>query len=367
MILHLLTDDKFADYAIKQYSSLEKCSNFVLVPSNSALHLVKEIDKCAIVYPDSPEFSNLVNDLSQYTGVIFHGLFWGSWQKLILESMPRNVKVGWYFWGGEIYSRHELDTFFMATITRAIYNFRQFFKRRKVDISWEIPLELFNRIDYCLTSIPEECDYAKQFTRASFEHLWYTCYSLEETVGSLMTCRSEGNNVMLGNSAAIKNNHFDLIWKFITSGSLKALRKNKVIIPLSYGDGWVRNLMLKIGRFLFGNRMQCLQSYMPLKEYNSLMLTCSTMILGYIQPAGQGNIITALWLGMRVYLFEDCIAYKYFKRIGAHVFSIESDLKKYKFTSLSDEERTENRRVLSMWYSKENVMNAVQNVVNTLQ
>lgn len=367
MILHLLTDDKFADYVIKQFSDRDALSEFVLIPTNNHLELVKEIDKCNIIYPNSTEFTLLLNNLDRYTGIMFHGLFWGKWQTPILEKIPSRVKVLWYFWGGEIYSRADMFTANLAPKTKLLYNIRRILKRNNIDSSWEIPSHLFKKVDYFSTSIKEEYDYVKQYTGASFEHLWYTCYSIEDTVGPLKDCCCEGTNVMIGNSSSIKNNYIDVFWEIIKSKTLKNLRKSKVIIPLSYGEVWHRNLIMKIGKVLFGKQMQALVTFMPLNEYNTLMLSCSTIILGYTQPAGQGNIITALWLGMRVYLSEKSLAFTFFKRVGAKVFSLESELRKYQFTPLSEEEREENKRVLYELYSKQNVMDAVKNIINALQ
>ncbi len=366
MILHLLTDEKFTDYAIKQFSAPEMNSEFVLVPSNNAMEHVKLIDRCTIVRQNSPEFDALLNRLDQYTGIIFHGMFWGRWQTPILQNVPNNVKVAWYFWGGDIYSRHGLEDQFLAPISKRLCHLHDRKKRTAIDTSWEIPMELFQRIDFCLTGEQEEYEFAKQYTGANFEYMWYTCYSLEETVGSLINNRCSGSNIWLGNSAAEWNNHFDVMWSLRKSGLLRSLDSGKVIIPLSYGSPWVRNLVLRYGRFFLGKRMQALTEFMPRNEYNALMLSCSTMIIGYWEPAGQGNIITALWLGMRVYLSEKSMAYDFFKRIGAQIYSIESDLKRYQFTPLSEDVRDENRRVLTKWFSKQHVMEAVQNVVKEL-
>lgn len=366
MILHLLTDEKFTDYAIAQFSAPEMKSEFVLIPSNGMMEHVKLIDRCYIVRQNSQEFEALLNRLGEYNGIMLHGMFWGSWQTPVLQRVPSHVKVAWYFWGGDIYSRHEMGTRFMAPITNFLYKLRNVIKIEHVDTRWEIPLDLYKRIDYCLTGELEEYEFAKQFTGASFEYIWYTCYSLEETIGPLMNSKSDGTNIWLGNSAAIKNNHFDVLWNLRRKGVAKRLSNEKFILPLSYGERWMRNLVMKYGRFFLGKRMQALTEFMPREEYNALMLSCSTMIIGYWEPAGQGNIITALWLGMRVYLSEKSIAYNFFKRIGAQIYSIESDLKQYQFTPLSEEIRAENRRVLTRWFSKQHVMEAVQNVVNEL-
>ena len=367
MILHFLTNEQFADYAIAQFSAPEMESEFVLIPSNHENWNIKLIDRCKIVERFSPEYNALLDRLDQYSAIFFHGLFWGVWQKPILERVPKSLKVAWYFWGGEIYSRHELDDYFLAPITRKVYNLRHIIKRTQPKTYWEIPLSLYGKINYCLTSMREECDYARQFTNANFKHLWYTYYSIEETIGGLMNEQSHGDNIWIGNSASIKNNHLDVLWQLWKGGLVRKTKGNKVIMPLSYGGQWVHNLVKKVGKFVLGKRLQVLDTYQPREEYNALMLSCSTLILGYFEPAAQGNIITGLWLGMRVYLSEKSMAYAYYKRIGAKVFTMEKDLKIYGFTPLSDDERAENRKVLNQWYSKEHVEQAVKDVVNELR
>ena len=63
MILHLLTDEKFTDYAIKQFSAPEMKSEFVLIPTNGMMNHVKLIDKCRIIKQDSPDFNKLLSNL----------------------------------------------------------------------------------------------------------------------------------------------------------------------------------------------------------------------------------------------------------------------------------------------------------------
>jgi hypothetical protein len=97
------------------------------------------------------------------------------------------------------------------------------------------------------------------------------------------------------------------------------------------------------------------------------MLDCSTLILPYYSPAGQGNIITALWLGMRVYLSNRSIALQFFKRIGIIIFSFEDDCEKYGTTNLEDEYIQHNRNILVSVYSKIKVMESCKNLINKLE
>ncbi len=367
MILHLLTDEKFTDYAIEQFSAPEMMSEFVLVPSNNMMEHVKLIDHCTIIRQNSKEFKELLTRLGQYSGIVLHGLFWGKWQQPILERVPDNVKVAWHFWGGDIYARRGVEKQFLAPLTKFVCNIRSFTKKQITDNAWEISYPLFHKIDYCLTSIREEYEFAIKYTQAPIKFLWYTCYNLEDTIGQLIEAKSGGCNIMIGNSAAEWNNHLDIFWHLIQSRIYHRPDYNKIIIPLSYGSQWVKNIVSQIGKILFGNRLQVLDTFIPRDNYNALMLSCSTMIIGYYEPAAQGNIITALWLGMRVYLSEKSMTFHFFKRIGVLVFSMESELKIYRNKRLSESEISINKKILTNWYGKKHVMEAIQDVVKALQ
>lgn len=356
MILHLLTDEKFTDYAIQQFSALKMKSEFVLIPHNGMMHYVKQLDRCMIVHRNAEEMGNLLNRLHQYSGIILHGMHWGTWQAEVLKRVPASVKVAWMFWGGEIYGRSDCGLPRYAPITNLFVHLREFAKGKDkcYDRSWELPIDLYKRVDFCLSDEREEYEFAKQFTDASFEYLWYNYYSIEETVGSLLDYQSKGNNIWLGNSAAIGNNHFDALWSiYKCSRCLKG--EGHVIVPLSYGSQWVRNIVLRLGCVLLGKRMQALTEFMPREEYNALMLSCSTLIINSWTPLAQGNIITALWLGMRVYLSNRCMTYHYLKRIGCQIYSIEHDLNRRNpevFAPMKKEDINANRAILLKWYSK---------------
>ena len=366
MILHLLTDEKFTDYVIRQFAGPEMLSEFVLIPSNNALHLVKSIDKCRIVNSRSGAFRDLLDVLGTYTGIVLHGLFWSEWQRQVLEAVPSHVKVAWVCWGGEIYSSKDSGYTFRAPATKFLLILRRFIKHESLSSDWEVPRSLYKRLDYCTTSIEEEYAYAKTFFQCEMRHIWYTYYSIEETVGKLMNERCHGNDVWLGNSASVCNNHLDILLLLARRKCRSQLEGRKVVTPLSYGEPWMRSLVSRIGRVLFGEFFKPLKSFLPRDDYNSLMLNCSTMIIGATEPLAQGNIITALWLGMRVYLSEKSMSYLFFKRIGVVVFSLERELSKFFFSSLTDEEVHINRVILSRVYGKEHVMQGVKSLVQAL-
>lgn len=365
MILHFLTDEKFTDYVINQFSDPKLHSEFVLIPSNNCIQLVNLIQKCKIVFFNTKEFDNLLTSLANYSGIVLHGLFWAQWQVPILQSVPKSVKVAWVCWGGEIYSCKENTFLFRAPITTFVLKLHAW-KKKEDSSNWEVPKDLYQRIDICTTSIDEEYDYAVSFFQNRMRHVWYTYYSIEETVGSLMSKRRNGNHIWLGNSASDCNNHFDVLFRLKRLRFRTSLRGVSIICPLSYGPPWVRNMVVSLGKFLFGEIFKPITSFIPRHEYNSLMLSCSTMIIGATEPLAQGNILTALWLGLRVYLSEKSMSYSFFKRIGTVVFSIEKEMSKYKFSPLAEEDVIHNREVLALHYGKNHVMQGAYDLVSAL-
>lgn len=365
MILHLLTNEQFTDYAIEQFGAPEMYSEFVLIPSNHENWKVKLIDRCNIIYQNSPKFKDLLERLDQYTGIIFHGMFWAKWQRSILERVPKNVKVAWYFWGGEIYGRSDCDIPRYAPITKYITQIHQWKSHaKKIDTSWELPVELYHRVDYCLTGEAEEYEFVKKFLNHNrMQFVWYTYYDIDATVGALKNASYSGNNVIVGNSATATCNYFDVLPRL--RGALKP--GQKVILPLSYGSPWIRNAVSKYAKFFLKEAAMPLFEYMPRNEYNTLLQSCSVMIMDQYIPQAQGNILTGLWLGMRVYMSEKSIAYNFFKRLGCQIYSFESEFKKYGLTPLPKEEVAENRAVLMKWYSSEHVEQSVKDVVNILE
>ena len=353
MILHFLTDEKFTDYAIRQFELEEFDSEFVLIPSNGLIHLVKFIDRVQVIKQNSGEFINLLDSLYKYNAIVLHGMHWGAWESPLLASVSKNIKVAWVFWGGDLYGRSDVNIKNLAPITNFIVRIRDLKNKSRNNKSWEIPRELFKRIDYCLSDELEEYNFAKNELENNMKFHWYNYYSLEETLGDLIGKKSIGNNIIIGNSATKECNFFDILLRlwFID------IKSRRIILPLSYGSPWIRNLVSRFAKFLFKN-VNTLCEFLERGEYNKVLLNCNTMIMPHYYPQAQGNIITGLWLGMKVYLSEKNMTYHYFKRIGCHVYSIEKDLKRHNkelFQPEKEENIKKNREILSYWYSKDNM------------
>lgn len=352
MILHLLFDDKFGDYAIHQFSDSIFCSEFVRVVDTVEASYSNETISTVLVYSNA--FDELSSRLGDYKAIIFHGLFY-PWQEYLLRKIPDQVKIAWVFWGGDIYGRKDVNNLFLTPLSRFLlwlHDSKKWFQNKAFPSHYEVSLDLMRRIDYCLTDVPEDFSFVRQYLGTPIKELWYNYYSIEELLGDLAEETVNGTNILVGNSCSIECNHLDGFGRL----SVFPLSESMIIVPLSYGEPWLRNLLLKEGRRRFGNRFLPLIDFLPRKEYNEIIKSCSVVVMPHYRPQAFGNLLTALWLGTRVYLSEKNVLFPFFKRMGAIVFSIETDLKRSNplaLSPLSPNAIEQNRKALSAVYSKD--------------
>lgn len=367
MILHLIVESQFTDYVINQFSAPEMHSEVVIIHVENYIKHNFQKDKVRIVAPNSENFKELLASLGNYSAVVLHGLF-QPWCEAVLRSVPEKVKVAWVFWGGEIYGRQDLRENFLSKRSKILLKLHEIKKRKKEReaIHYELPKEFFQRIDYCLTDMHEEFEFAKQYLHTQrMEHVWYNYYSIEETLGNLIEKQCYGDGIFLGNSCSLECNYFDVIPKL----KRKSLKGKQVIVPLSYGLPWLRSMLLQYGKIRIGESFHPLTRFVPIEDYNKMMLSCSIMIQPQYRPQAQGNIITGLWLGMKVYLSEHSMTYQWFKRMGMEVFSFETDLNwknKQAFDKLPQDSINHNRKVLLSIYSKEAYKQRIDELVDLL-
>jgi len=379
MILHLLSDDKFTDYAIKQFSRLAPVQNEFVILSwrdDAFLEYVKNKDQVIVIREDSEAVTSLCQNIQKYTAVITHNLSTRSKERTIEEAAHQKIKTAWVFWGFEFYGIKKLQRHYLGKKTSPVYmkhqlkrnlkNLKARFFNGVVDKGhYEVPAEVFQKIDYCLTDLKEDYVVAKSHFHSDFDLLWYNYYSIEETLGSLHDKRVNDNNILVGNSASFSNNHldvFDKLEKFDLQG-------RQIIAPLSYGNTWYARQIAKKGARIFGGKFQPLMTFMDISDYNRILRSCSIVIMNQYRHQGMGNIITALWLGAKVYLSLRSTTYKYFKRLGAHVFSVEEGLtpKNQKvLASLPDDLVLENRNILMKEYGREIMDKRIRHLIKTL-
>lgn len=370
MILHLLSDDKFADYAIKQFLETDTKSEFILVvPTNEyKLQRIVAIEKIKIVKYKSEEYNKLLKSLHNFIAIVSHGLF-EKWQEEIILASSKETKIAWVFWGGDIYGRPEYIKSFLSVKSKVLFFVKQLKSSvKKKELNPQIyfaNINTFKRINYCLTDVPNDFNFVKSNINSYMKALWYNYYSIEQTIGDLKDKVINGNNILIGNSSTLENNHLDAFSKLKQFD----LSNRNVIVPLSYGQIWLRRFLLKQGNRVFKDSFYPLVDFLSLDEYNKKILSCSVVIMPHYRPQAMGNLLTAFWLGSKVYMSKKSMLYDYFKRLSVHVFSIEDDLVKSNMDALeplSLDLHKHNQNILIQEYGKENMKIRINKLVEEL-
>jgi hypothetical protein len=152
-----------------------------------------------------------------------------------------------------------------------------------------------------------------------------------------------GNNILIGNSSSYSNNHLEVFEHLKTFD----LEDKKLIVPLSYGDPILSKQLVSKGQNLLKDNFYPILDFMPLSDYTKLMQTCNVVIMNHYRQQAVGNIISAVYLGTKVFLNKENSAYIYLKGLGCHVYEITEDLNSHTdLQGLTDNEINHNRSLL---------------------
>lgn len=370
MILHLISDDKFSDYAINQFTAFGNSSEFVVLTEvqNVKLKFINNIQSVTVIHINSSDYIQFCKTINKYNAVILHGLF-SPLQVNIIPFLSERVKVAWVFWGAEIYGRNDIKLKFLSFRSKIIYYFRKSKKLLKGTLlkpdHYFADKSIFNRINYCLTDVHDDFEFVREYTQSSMKELWYNYYSIEETVGVLANQKVNAGNILVGNSCNLENNYPDAFRAL----SRMDLSDRKIIVPLSYGQPWLKSIFLRSGYSRFKESFLPLTDFLERDAYNNYLLSCSIVVMNHYRPQAMGNIITALWLGAKVYMSRRSLLFAFFQRIGIHLFSVEDDLKpenKEALLPLESNKVEHNRTILKNIYGRDNMMLRINEIVEEL-
>ena len=134
-------------------------------------------------------------------------------------------------------------------------------------------------------------------------------------------------------------------------------------MPLSYGGSREScKRIIEEGKKLIGkNNFIPLLDFLSLEEYNKIMLQAEYAIYGNWRQEAVGNVLVALYLGMKVFLSKRNPLVKIFEDIRLRIFILEK-IDNLSFSiPLSSEFKKHNSRIIAERYSfskmEENIKN----------
>ncbi|MFA5993837.1 MAG: TDP-N-acetylfucosamine:lipid II N-acetylfucosaminyltransferase [Parcubacteria group bacterium] len=376
-ILHLMYDEKFINFAVEHLEVHSQATNkyvvFVGNPSEPLKHIAYLPDK-RIVDKSYISSSQMKEDLLWCDCLVVHYLTRLSARVVMLA--PSNITIVWSGWGGDYYSLLEgvvppLMGLGTTRLVRELSQEESFLRRGrntlgyiyKKLISDPIIMKAIGRVNLFSAPISEDYDLLKSALGANFraEYIQLNYGSVERTFMS-GPMNINGQNILVGNSATKENNHvetFELLSQY-------DLGNREVIVPLSYGDTKYRDAIICYGKELLGDHFRPLVEFTTLDKYNSIISRCSIVVMNHKRQQALGNIGTMLYKGAKVFFDKDSIAFQFFKKSGANVFSTEHFKEKRKevFGSLSEIEQQQNRSALEAFWSEEVVSSNYLKFIN---
>jgi hypothetical protein len=381
-VANFVTDEKFIDFVIKLYDEeFDFCHHDFIYLSVKKVVSYKYIKlKDRILVLNTKNILSFIES-NEYDAIFLHNF--SSFPPSLLPLVPIGVKVFWFAWGYDIYeypiNRPFVNIDLYAPLTKQWIKSSAIFTKRKLKNIIKFCLKgessvpsqrtfyrALNRVDYFAGILDYEYDLMKknpEFRAKKTRHR----YSSPSSWSSLSDSFSlpTGDNIFVGNSAALTNNHLDILF-YLTKCELG---HRQVILPLSYGNinGYADKVCAAYRKEI-GQYFIPIINFMPLDQYQNLYKSCGIAIFGQERQAALGNIIYALRNGLKVFLSETNLVYKYFKEKNVYIYSFQKDLNQENIEKrLTREQALQNHRIINELYSKENYIACIDDLYRCLQ
>ncbi|MBS7255475.1 TDP-N-acetylfucosamine:lipid II N-acetylfucosaminyltransferase [Flavobacterium branchiicola] len=393
-IIHVFDDDKFVDPAIDLFEAVFPgiSEYYILKKNDEQFKYVKSSFVRKITLKDDDEFSKFIFKVNnnKNVSVFFHALD-ESKQKISLQIHSSIIKV-WFIWGYDLYCNwpifrkniYDLKTRQVLKEKTSIrqtllFNVFSFYIFKNIQIfKYILPQKIISILDrkyntyfYKAVSninivvpiMPEELSLVLKLNK-KIKEAPFTYGCLEDLLGDKINQKVIGTNILVGNSADFSNNHLEIFYKL----SKLNLKNTNVYVPLSYGGSKEYiDTVIKVGEKLLGDNFIPIIEFMPLEDYNRILLSCRALIFNHVRQQGLGNIIIMGYLGAKIYLNNKSPIYKYLKKIGYTLESTNNlNLKNFQ-ENLKEEKYLNNKKILFELYSRQSVHEKVKRLISIVQ
>ena len=291
--------------------------------------------------------------------------------KQIQKVLPAtcNLKIYWIIWGLDLYNKllapagfemFTQDNRYFGLLDRGFGAFNRIGAAREAKSTLKF---IEQSVDYIVTDTTES-DYSQlvkyypQLAVKPWKDFFY--YPIDTILGELyyrpLPDNSCKETVMVGNSASRTNNHKYLLALL----SQFDLRGKKVVVPLSYsGRKKYVNEVIAYGKKEVEGFVP-LMKFMPLDEYNRLQSSTAVALFGNLRQEAIGNIMIALYMGAKVFLFDSNPVYEWAATHNLKVYPMSALSQMELDTLLPAEDAEHNRSVLRELYSKRRMIRLIK-------
>lgn len=389
MLLHLLPNDhKFIDYVVEYFEAAKPGQNRFTVWGEKSDELIQNADRLTwIPARDASQEAVLHHP---YSGIVTHGL--DLRRALFLNQLDRSIPVAWLVFGQEYYSiiRGVRDSLYepqTSALNKSLawkraplrYVLKQsllpFRGSRCHDLvsQWmnghasqeQVFQKAFERADFVGCPFIEEFEYIQSKFQLTSEPVDFCYYNLEDTASGCLQETVYGNNVLVGNSSSLSNNHLEVL-SFLAN---HREHFGQVSVPLGYGQADYRTAIVSQGQSKLGKQFDPWTEFIDRSEFVNRALKCKVAIMNHRRQQGVGTVLTLLWIGSKLFLNPESTIYSFLKRFGVSVYSVQ-DLLENKlespFEELSADAMENNRTLLRQHFNKERVVEYTTRLVDRL-
>lgn len=370
LIIHVATDEKFIDAAHHIYEQAFPGLNlfFILHREDEEIQYLSGNNNYFIVNINA-DFAKVIEGYSSDAKlIVFHGMNY--FQALLVSKLKKGFKkYVWVPFGAEVYNNNLIfknKSVGPKTYKNFVFNYKNWIKDilrpahyllfKGKETPNKVIKKSFRKMDYATILFEEELLNYKDFGIVSpnIDFIKFTYYPLNLVIYNNYDFVID-NNILIGNSASYTNNHieaFEILEKF----DFKDL---KIITPLSYGNKEYAEKIVDLGKKIFCDRFFPLTEFMPRDKYQNVLLGCGIAFMNHKRTQASGTVLTLIYLGSKVFLSEKTSIFRYLKRIGCYIYSVERDLNVKNnevFNLLTIEQMKHNRAIVSSELSLDRVV-----------
>lgn len=361
-ILHISQDEKFIDMGINAFElTYPSCNRLVIINNNNDVKHVSFKNRKVININELASNSKKISFWQDVDVVVLHSLF----MKKI--SIPEGIKVIWLGFGFDYYDfivNHDSELLSAKNIkllnesSNSDFSLRVKIKKilktvllveklrkkqkikiiERVDIFCPVLTTEYGAMHWPLTKKPKLMD--------------WNYGTMEDNWAKAGFTPIDGNNVLLGNSAATTCNHIDGIDLINEVEEFQG----KLIIPLSYGNQAYKELIKNYLHQSFKGEAMVLEDFMPFDEYTKIISTCSLVVMPHKRQQGLGNILMLMNLGAKIFLDKDNLLYTYLIEQGFVVYTLEDISQKCFQDKLAENQIENNRRLLFETWGRQSII-----------
>lgn len=362
MILHLVHDEKIINRTIAIFEEVAPNQNIFVVFTRHQLKLIKPHQNVILFQDFGQQYKG-----EKFSQVIIH--FLNSRKiRFINKYIAKGTPIYWIIWGNDLYNKLLYPKGYEIYDTQSSYykkvkkSFIKNLVNKVIDNFKTVKIEKFisKYIDYIIVdSTQTDYDmllkYYPKLKNIPSKEFFY--YPIEVTLGEELIKKSvEDNNIQIGNSASITNNH-EYVMRFL---SKLTIGNRNVYVPLSYsGTNEYKNTVKRKGLECFGDKFKSLDDFLPLEVYNKLMLSVGFAIYGNFRQEAIGNVVISLYLGAKVFFPENAPFHLWAQKLNLIVFKLESISQEEIDQPLDANSRAHNRSIILEYYNMERLKSLI--------